>query len=67
MCIDCTRKWIGKVVQNFSSSSVRSRDKIARVRRAPLPAGPGFELQSSAVFMKLTIQLPSLLLVCLSP
>ena len=26
--------------------SVRSRDKIARVRRAPLPAGPGgFELE----------------------
>ena len=39
VCIDCTRKWIGNAVQRFSSSSVRSRDKIARVRRVPLPAG----------------------------
>ena len=46
VCIDCTRKWIGNAVQNLSSSSVRSRDKIAHVRRAPLPGGPGFELQS---------------------
>ena len=44
VCIDCTRKWIGNAVHNFSSSSVRSRDKIARVRRAPLPGGPGFQL-----------------------
>ena len=29
--IYCTRKWIGNTVQNFSSSSVRSRDKIVRV------------------------------------
>ena len=28
------RKWIGNAVQNISSSTVRSRDKIARVRRA---------------------------------
>ena len=33
----------------FSSSSIRSHDKIARVRCAPLPAGPGFELQSISV------------------
>ena len=47
-CIDGTRKWIGNAVQNVSSSSVRSRGEIARVRRVPLPSGPGFELQSSA-------------------
>ena len=46
IAIDCTRKWIGNAVQMLSSS-VRSRDKIACVRRALLPAGPGFELQSS--------------------
>ena len=64
MSIDCTRKWIGNAVQNVSSSSVRSLDKIACVRRAPLPAGPGFELQSSVPEVdKSTIQLPSLLLV----
>ena len=40
VCIDCTRKWIDNAVQNFSSSSVQSRDKIVRVRRMPLPAGP---------------------------
>ena len=28
--MDCARKWIG-TVQNISSSTVRSRDKIARV------------------------------------
>ena len=32
--IDCTRKWVGNAVQNVSSSTVRSRDKIARVARA---------------------------------
>ena len=32
--IDCTRKWIGNAVQNISSSSVRSRDKIVRAVRA---------------------------------
>ena len=47
VCIDCTRKWIGNAVQKFSSSSVRSHDIIARVRHVPLPAGQGFELQSS--------------------
>ena len=29
--IDCARKWIGNAVQNISSSTVRSRDKIVRV------------------------------------
>ena len=29
--IDCTRKWVANAVQNISSSTVRSRDKIARV------------------------------------
>ena len=33
--IYCTRKWIGNAVQNISSSSVWSRDKIARVRPPP--------------------------------
>ena len=57
---------IGNAVQNVSSSSVRSRDKIARVRHTPLPTGPGFELQSSVLSPEVdesTIQLPSLLLV----
>ena len=40
--IDCTRKWIGNAVQMFSSSSLRSRDKIARVQRMPRHASQGF-------------------------
>ena len=52
--IDCTHKWIGNTVQNFSSSSVRSHDKIARVRRAP----PARDFSYRAVFSlpKLTNQ-----------
>ena len=34
VCIDCTRKWIANAIQNNSSSTVQSRDKIARVARA---------------------------------
>ena len=45
VCIDCTRKWIGNAVQNVSSSSVQSRDKIARVQRAPRPAGLGISAE----------------------
>ena len=62
VCIDCTRKWIDNVVQIFLSSSVRSRDKIARVRGAPAR-----DLSYSSVLSpevdKSTIQLPTLLLV----
>ena len=59
MCVlgalrDCTRKWIGNAVQNISSSSVRSRDKIAHVRRTSVLSP---EVDESA------IQLASLLLV----
>ena len=69
MCvgIDCnvyTRKWIGNAVQKFSSFSVRSRDKIARVcgaRHSP-PPGPGIVFSLPKVD-KSIIQLPSLLLV----
>ena len=28
VCIDCTRKWIGNAVQNFSSSSVLSQLRV---------------------------------------
>ena len=59
--IDCTRKWIGNAVQNISSSSVRSRDKIAVYTIYSSVLSP--EVDES------TIQLPTLLLVvqCVSP
>ena len=71
MCvgIDCnvyTRKWIGNAVQKFSSFSVRSRDKIARVcgaRRAPPPGPELASVFSLPKVDKSMIQLPSLLLV----
>ena len=51
--MDCTHKWIG-TVQNISSSTVRSRDKIVRV---------SYSSVLSPKVDESTIQLPSLLLV----
>ena len=58
--IDCTRKWIGNAVQNRSSSTVRSRDKIACAARACIVSS--YSVVSPEVD-KSTIQLPTLLLV----
>ena len=55
--MDCTRKWIGNAVQNISSSTVRSRDKIVRV------SSYGYSSVLSPEVDESTIQLPSLLLV----
>ena len=63
--IDCTRKWIGNAVKNFSPP-LRSHEKIECVWHAPLPPAREFELQSSVLSPEvdeLTIQLPTLLLV----
>ena len=58
--IDCTRKWIGNAVQNIWSSTVRSRDKIARTARM---CSYGYSSVLSPEVDESTIQLPSLLLV----
>ena len=55
--IDCSRKWIGNAVQNISSSTVRSRDKIARAACVCILGYGSPEVDES------TIQLPTLLLV----
>ena len=55
--IDCTRKWIGNAVQNISSSTVRSRDKIVYL------CSYGYSSVLSPKVDESTIQLSSLLLV----
>ena len=61
--IDCTRKWIGNAVQNVSSSTVRSRDKIARAARACILSSYGYSSVLSPEVDESMIQLPSLLLI----
>ena len=58
MCIDCTRKWIGNAVQNISSSTVRSHDKIARAARACILSSYGYSRVLSPEVDESTIQLP---------
>ena len=60
--IGCSRKWIGNAVQNISSSTVRSRDKIARAACVCI-LGYGYSSVLSPEVDESTIQLPSLLLV----
>ena len=62
VCIDCTRKWIGNTVQNISSSTVRSCDKIARAVRVCI-LSYGYSGVLSLEVDESTIQLPTLLLV----
>ena len=61
--VDCTRKWIGNTVQNISSSTVRSRDKIARAALVYILSIYGYSSVLSPEVDESTIQLPSLLLV----
>ena len=61
--IYCTRKWIGNAVQNVSSSTVRSRDKIARAARACILSSYGYSSVLSPEVDESMIQLPSLLLI----
>ena len=63
VCINCTRKWIDNAVQNISSSSVRSRDNIARAITSRIQSLRLYSSVLSPEVDESTIQLPTLLLV----